>query len=146
MVAPIFGDIPGVPVLMGLLILLVAGQLLFHREHIWVPHWLLNRSVTRDKLSKTVGWVQTPARFVDRFLRPRLTALTNRTAQYVVAAVCAIIAALTPVMEVVPFSANVAGAAITAFGLSLISHDGVLALIAFAFTATPVGLLVYNLL
>lgn len=38
-------------------------------------------------------------------------------------------------MEVVPCSANLAGAALTAFGLALIAHDGLLALIAFAFTA-----------
>lgn len=49
-------------------------------------------------------------------------------------------------LEVIPFSANVAGAALTAFGLSLIAHDGILALFAFAFTIATFGLVVYNLI
>lgn len=38
-------------------------------------------------------------------------------------------------MEVVPFSANAAGVAIVASGLALIAADGVIALIATAFSA-----------
>lgn len=146
MFAPIIGDIPGVPVIMGVLVILTAGQLLFRRHHIWLPHWLLKRSVTQSKLRKTLGWLRTPARFIDRLLRPRLTMLTHHTGSYVIAVVCIIIATATPVMEMVPLSANVAGAAITAFGLALIAHDGLLALFAFAFTATTIGLIVYNFL
>jgi hypothetical protein len=131
--------------MMGMLVLLVAGQLLFRREHIWLPQSLLQRSVTRGKLTKTVEWLQSPAGFIDRFLRPRLTRFTNQAAHYVIAAVCVVIATITPVMEVVPFSANVAGVALTAFGLSLMAHDGVLALLAFAFSAVTLGVLVYTL-
>ena len=32
-------------------------------------------------------------------------------------------------MEVVPFSANLAGIALTAFGLAVVAHDGLLALV-----------------
>jgi hypothetical protein len=119
---------------------------LFRRHHIWLPHWLLKRSVSPSKLRKTLGWLRAPARFVDRLLRPRLTMFTHHTGSYVIAVVCIIVAAATPMMEMVPLSANVAGAAITAFGLALIAHDGLLALLAFAFTATTIGLIVYNLL
>jgi hypothetical protein len=38
-------------------------------------------------------------------------------------------------MEVVPFSANIAGIAITAFGLALIAADGLMALFSIAFSA-----------
>ena len=146
MVLPVIGDIPGVPVLMGLLVLLVAAQLLFRRKHIWLPRWLLKRSVTVEKLNKGVGWLQSPARFIDRFLRPRLTRLTSAAGQYVIAALCCVIALLTPVMEIVPLSANVAGAALTAFGLSLMAHDGLLALLASAFATATLALLGFNLI
>jgi hypothetical protein len=49
-------------------------------------------------------------------------------------------------MEFVPFSANIAGAALTAFGLALIAHDGLLALLAFVLTAMIVALGVYHFL
>lgn len=49
-------------------------------------------------------------------------------------------------MEMVPFSASVAGLALFAFGLALISRDGVLALFALAVVVFLIGLLVYTFL
>jgi hypothetical protein len=141
--APIIGDIPGVPTIMAVLVWLIAGQLLFRREHIWLPRWLLERSVAPDKLRQALKWLRRPARFIDRLLRPRLAIVTHPTA---VAIVCLVIAAAMPAMEVVPFSANIAGAALTAFGLALIAHDGLMALLAFVMTAMIVALVVYHLL
>jgi hypothetical protein len=145
-VAPLIGDIPGVPTIIGVFVVLIAGQLLFHREHFWLPRWLLKRSVAREKLRKALTWLRPPARFIDRFLSPRLTWFTHATGISAIAMVCVVIAAAMPAMEVVPLSANGAGAALTAFGLSLIAHDGLLALVAFVFTALTCGLAVYSLL
>lgn len=144
--APVIGDIPGVPTTIAILVLLTAGQLLFGRRHFWLPRWLLGRTVARDTLDKMLTWLRRPAGFTDRWLRPRLTALTRGAALYVIAGVCVLIAAAMPVMEVVPFTANGAGAALTAFGLSLIAGDGFLALLAFVFTAVTFGFAVYGLL
>lgn len=144
--APIIGDIPGMPTVMGVFVLLTAGQLLLHREHFWLPQWLLKRSVAKDKLHKAFEWLYPPARFVDRWLRPRLTMFVQGIGLHVVAVVCIIIAAAMPAMELVPFSANGAGAALTAFGVSLIAHDGFLALLAFVITVSTFGLVIYNLI
>lgn len=144
--APVIGDIPGVPTVMGVLVVLTAGQLLFHRDHIWLPNWLLNRSADRDKLLKGLKWIRKPARFVDRMVRPRIDIFVRDGGLYAIAVMCVVIAAATPAMEFVPFSANGAGAALTAFGLALIARDGLLALFAFAFTSVTLGIVVYNLL
>ncbi len=143
--APIIGDIPGVPTIMGMIVFLLAIQLLFHREHLWLPQFLLKRSIERDNLHKAVEKLRPAARFVDRFLRPRLTMLTKNVVAYVIAFACLGIALAMPVMEVVPFSANIAGAALTLYGLALIAHDGLLALIAFALTSGIILLVVLNL-
>jgi len=144
--APIIGDIPGVPGIMGILIVLVAVQVLFRHEHFWLPGWVLRRSVSRDKLNKALGWLQRPARFIDRLLRPRLTVLTRSFGAYVIAFFCLQIALIMPFMEVVPFSANAAGLVLTAFGLALIACDGVFALIAYATMALALGIAAYALL
>lgn len=144
--APIIGDIPGVPTIMGVLVLLVAGQVLFRHEHFWLPGWVLRRSVSREKLSKALGWLRRPARFVDRLLRPRLTVLTRPMGAYVIAFICLQLAVIMPFMEIVPFSANAAGVVLTAFGLALIADDGVFALIAYAALSLSLGLAVYTLL
>lgn len=144
--APIIGDIPGIPTVMALLVLLTAGQLLFRREHFWLPSWLLRRSVSQDGLCKALAWLRPPARFLDRWTRPRLRRFARGPAFYAIAGVCILIALGMPVMELVPFSANGAGLALTAFGLSLIARDGLLALIAFVVTGLTFGLIVYSLL
>ncbi|WP_280569824.1 exopolysaccharide biosynthesis protein, partial [Chromohalobacter sp. 296-RDG] len=51
---PLVGDIPGVPTLMAIWVLLVAGQLLVGRRTFWLPRWLLKRSVSCAKLDKAV--------------------------------------------------------------------------------------------
>lgn len=144
--APIIGDIPGVPTIMGILVVLTAGQLLFHRDHIWLPDWMLKRSVKRDKLCKALDWMQKPARFIDRGLRPRLTMFIRTAGVHVIAVMCVLIGAAMPAMEVVPFSANGAGGALTAFGLALIARDGLVALIALLLTLGTFGFVGYSLL
>src|SRR5690606_16674670 len=120
---------------MALLVLSIVAQLLFHSEHLWLPRWLLQRSVAREKLCKALGWLERPARFVDRLLRPRLTFLVRGAGRYLVAAVTGFVALAMPAMELVPFSANGAGAALTAFGLALVAADGLVALIGLAAVA-----------
>ena len=143
--APLIGDIPGVPTVMGLFVVLIALQLLLGRERFWLPGWLLGRSVRADHLRRALVWMRRPARFVDRFLRPRLTFLTAGPAAYAIAAMCILIAAVMPVMEFVPFSANAAGVALTSFGLSLIVRDGLLAMLASGCVLVTVGLMAYHL-
>lgn len=145
-VAPVIGDIPGVPTIVGVFVVLIAGQLVFRRQQIWLPRWLLKRSVRQDKLCKALEWMRKPARFVDRLLRPRLESYTGPKATYAMAILCIVIGVAMPAMEVVPFSANFAGAALSAFGLSLIARDGLLALLGFIFTAATAGVVVYGLL
>lgn len=133
-VAPLIGDIPGVPTVLGLLVLLTLGQLLFLRHSIWLPAALANRRVAQAKLTRGLDWVEKPARYLDRYTRPRLVWLTRGAGQYLMALVCMSVALAMPAMEVVPFSANGGGLALMAFGLAMIARDGLLAL--FATTVT----------
>lgn len=132
--APIVGDIPGVPTMMGGLVLLTGGQLLLGRRSFWLPDALLNRSIADDKVRRAVSWLRRPARWIDRIIRPRLPMFVRGAATHVIAVICIAIALAMPPMELVPFSANGAGIALTMFGLALIGRDGLLALVAGAVT------------
>ena len=144
--APIVGDIPGVPTMMGVLLLLVAGQILLRKDHIWLPRKILSRSVSREKLCKAIGVMRKPARWADRWIRPRVESLTLGAGFYVVAVTCTLIALLMPFMELIPFSANGAGVALTAFGLALIANDGLLMLVALLATVGTSVFVVYQLM
>ncbi len=140
------GGIPGVPTVMSVLVLLVSVQLLFGRRSFWLPAWLLNRSVPRSKLEKSRHWMLRPARFIDFFLRPRLTFLTNGAGVYLIALISVVIALMMPPMELVPFSAIGAGLALTLLGLALLAHDGFVALLGILVTTTTLWLVFSNLI
>lgn len=140
--APGVGDIPGVPTLLGLFVLIVAVQLLFGRDHFWLPKWLLNRSVSREKLKKMTSskWVRKPAKFVDHLLKERLKIFTGKKAAYAIAIVSSAMSLAMPLTELVPLSANGVGAGLVAFGVSLIARDGLMALIGYLIAALTLTL------
>ncbi|TLD72581.1 exopolysaccharide biosynthesis protein [Phragmitibacter flavus] len=130
--APLVSDIPGVPTVSGLFILLVAGQVVVGRERFWLPKWMLNLSVKSEKLKKTIDkWLMRPAKFIDRFVGRRLEFLTGAGGTKAIAIVASLVALATPMTELVPMSANGVGIAIVIFGLALIAKDGVMAMLGF---------------
>jgi hypothetical protein len=144
-IVPILGDIPGVPSTVALIIILIAGQLIIGRDRFWLPEWLLSRSVKHDQLCRILRSLRPAARFLDRWTRPRWVFLTKGGRTYLVALACMVIALAMPPMELIPFSANGAGIALIAFGLALITHDGLLAVLALAITLGTFTLIFYNL-
>jgi hypothetical protein len=140
------GDIPGTPTIIGVFVLLIAVQLLFRRDYFWLPRWLLERSVSVKRLRKSLDWLRRPARWVDRFLRPRLSFFSTPAGVVVIAVLCCIIGLALPVMDFVPFTGSAAGLALTGLGLSLIAHDGVFAVVAIVATLSGIGAVVYKLL
>ncbi len=127
--APVIGDIPGMSTIMGVFVAMVAVQIVLGRDHVWLPQWMLQRSVQSSRLAKPISWLRKPARWIDGLTRPRLQALVGGMASRVVAGICLGVAAVMPLMEVVPFSANAAGLVLVVFGLALIASDGLMALI-----------------
>ena len=130
--SPLSG-IPGLPSTVALMVALIAGQLLCGRRHIWLPHWLLTRSLSQDKFERALRFLFPLARSLDRLVRPRLGLLTRGPALYANVLLCLLIALSMPPLEVVPFANSISGAALSALGLALFAHDGLLALLAFAF-------------
>lgn len=57
--SPLSG-IPGMPTSMGLLVLLIAVQLLAKRECFWLPRWLMTRSIAHATL-RSSGLDRPPA-------------------------------------------------------------------------------------
>ncbi len=143
--APLVGDIPGVPTLMATLVVFSSVQLLVGRDHIWLPAWLLERRVSRARFAKATRWMERPARWIDRLLKQRLVWLTRPPAHLAVALTCLLIALAMPPMEVVPFTANGAGLALTLFALALLANDGLMALLGYALTGGTLALVILNL-
>ena len=140
------GDIPGVPSIIAVFVVLISGQMLAGRKYFWLPRWLLKRSVSQKRFEKALRWLQRPSAWIDRFIRPRLRALTGVTGRHAIAVTSLVIGLALPLMDFVPFSASGGGTALTAFGLAVIAHDGLLALLAFAATVAVLGVVVVHVL
>lgn len=144
LVTPLSG-VPGVPTMMGLLTLLTLGQLLLGRRHFWLPGWIVKTRIPRHRLLQGLAWLRPPVHRIDRLIRARWTFLVSGPGLYLMALACMAIAILMPATELVPFSSSLAGLALVAFGLAMISRDGVVALMAWGLALTGPILLVVNI-
>ncbi|HUO86681.1 MAG TPA: exopolysaccharide biosynthesis protein [Thermoanaerobaculia bacterium] len=70
----------------------------------------------------------------------------RRSASRIIAGACLVIAVAMPAMEVVPFSANLAGIVLLAFGLALVGFDGLVALVGVVVTVAALVLTIGHFL
>lgn len=121
--------VPGATTVLGLTIAAVLAQLLLGRRHVWLPGFLLDRQIPVAQARKALQWMEKPAGWLERCLRPRWSMLakppvvTALTMVVFTAVVCA------PLMEVIPGSGTSVGAAITLFSAGMLARDGLFVLI-----------------
>ena len=142
---PVSG-IPTVPSILGVIAVLIAGQMVFGRKAVWVPRFIGKLSVEAEKLTKAVKVSRKPAHVVDKVVCPRLLILTTPLADRLVAAACVLVALTIPPLELAPFAAFVPALAIFAFGVGLVARDGLVVLIALILSAGALGLIGWKLL
>lgn len=120
------GAIPGLPTFLALTIAIVAAQMAFGRNHLWLPGFIAHRKISSRKLCKAAAKSRGVARFMDRHFHGRLKRLTHapfsRIAAIVIIALCLIV----PPLELVPLATTGPMAAIAAFGLAVLVRDGAL--------------------
>lgn len=146
MVLPGPADIPGVPVVLGVLVIIIAVQMILKREHLWVPSWMEKRQLGSGTVKKMAHWLRRPAGWIDKLAKKRFTWLVDHGAYAAIAIACILIAAATPVLEFVPFSANLAGGSIVVFGLALMARDGLFAGLAILLSLGVVAMVAYQFL
>lgn len=140
MIASPLGVIPTLPTIIALMIELVAAQLFVGIPRIWLPGFLLRRSIGRERVLLAVGKVRPLSRRVDRVFRRRFSLLTEGLFARAIAALCLVLVVLIPLLELIPFAATVPALALGAFGLAIFLRDGLLALVAGVLTAGSLAL------
>ena len=131
-VSPLSG-IPMFSSFCGTIIAVVSLQMLWQRDFVWLPQFVGRRTVPGDRLRAALGFMRRVAGFFDRFTRAdRLHRLVDRRGRVVTQALCAVCGVLMPLLEIVPFSSSVLGAAVLCFALSLLTRDGLLTILGVA--------------
>ncbi len=132
-VSPLSG-IPGVTVTVGLIVATTAAQMLWGRDSLWLPEKLTRRAIPTDRLCKAIGWLRPPLKFIERFLRPRLTFLFRRPFRWITLTLVFLIGISMPALEFIPTSGSIAAAVISIFSIGLLTRDGALVILGYALT------------
>jgi len=140
------GVVPGVPTVLAIIIILVAGQVVLGCHSLWMPDVLLKRHIEKRDLKKAAVALKPFARTVDRIIRPRLFFLTQPPFSLAIAIACILLAATVPPLEFVPLVDMPLWGAMVAFSLALFAHDGFLAIVAFVLIAAGIALTCWALL
>lgn len=133
-VSPLSG-IPLFSSFCGIWIALVSAQMLLHRDHVWLPGFLMRRRVSGERLRTATEWLIRPAAWLDRLTRPRLAFLLRPPLVWLAQAVCLMAGLAMPFLELVPFTSSMLGAVVFLLSLAMLAHDGLLMLGALAVLA-----------
>ncbi|MEO1329063.1 MAG: exopolysaccharide biosynthesis protein [Pseudomonadota bacterium] len=127
---PIIGAIPGVSILTGTIVILIAAQYLIGRETPWLPDRLRKISVDPATLQNGIEKVKPYVARVDAVIKPRWTVLTEGPVARTSIAIASIaLAIIFYPMAVIPGGVWLPALAVMALGLALVGRDGVLAAI-----------------
>ncbi len=134
------GMIPGMSIVTGTLVILIAAQMIFFSERPWVPKRIASFQFSRDNLKQNVQKWQKWIDWFERFIHQRMQFFTRGVMMYPVAIACIGLALLFYPLSLVPFGVVVPGLAIALFALGLTARDGLLVLSGFVTSATSVFL------
>lgn len=127
------GAIPGVPIILGAVLIILAIQFVWGLKHPWMPSRFRRLSISAKKARETERRVAPFLRFVDRFVDARMLWIVSRPMR-IFAAISIVLLSLAMVpLEIVPFGVAVPAAAITAFGLAIVARDGLVMMVALGF-------------
>ncbi len=114
----------GVPQIVGIPILLLAGQMLVGRKEPWLPDAVLKRRVTKAWLDRMADFATKRMSWFERLSRPRLRMFATGWAERA-AALFMILATLTIIL---PMTNTVPSVALVLLSVGLIQRDGLFVL------------------
>ncbi|MDJ0822996.1 MAG: exopolysaccharide biosynthesis protein [Paracoccaceae bacterium] len=123
LISPI-SAIPGTPTIGALIILLIAIQAVFGRQHLWLPGFLMRRSLSPERLEKGLDWLEKPVAWVDRHTKRRFSLLTRRPLSLLVLLTIMATVTVWPFLELLPLVTTTGAAAVSLFAIGLLTNDG----------------------
>jgi hypothetical protein len=124
--------LPGASVIAGLVIMVLAGQMLLARRAPVLPRFVTGIRFRTERLGRMLGRAVPPLRFLERFIRPRWQTPPETTKRVVGAAIL-----LTGMLlfAPIPLSNVLPGLAIALMSLAYLEEDGALLCVALAIAA-----------
>ncbi len=135
---PIIGAIPGMSIVTATLILLICAQMIAGWKHPWLPRRLRNFSVKQRRLERAIDSLRPSLAALDRWTRPRMTALSERPLYLVIPSIGIMLALLMYPLALVPWGVTLPSLALTILSVGLTIRDGYVLMAGYAVTAISV--------
>ena len=129
---------PGYSTPFGIVIALIALQMLLGRQTVWLPARLLSIRIKPALAKKMIGAASKFLRAIEHLIRPRQQWIRSRLGQSALAIVIVVMACL--MMLPIPLTNTMPAMVIFLIGIGLSEEDGLLAIGAFAIGCTAVVL------
>lgn len=133
LLSAVIGVIPGMTTVLGVPIMIIGVQLLFRRDELWLPGWIMKRDIPRPAFAEAAEKVKSRLQRVERFSRPRLSFMSSDLSEALIGLMCVIWAAvlMLPLIGFNLFPSLI----VAAFGFGLMQKDGVMMLIGWVISA-----------
>lgn len=114
---------PGSTLVFGIPPLIVAIQMIWGAEKIWLPRAILNRSLSAERFRGLMRWLTPRLRKLETWIKPRLWPFPRKIGERIVGVLAMVLAIL--VILPIPGANWIPAFASVLMGLSLIERDGV---------------------
>lgn len=128
--------VPGLTTTIAAILFILVVQMIIGRKALWLPRFITRRRISTAKLCKSIGWLRKPVRFVERFLKARLTFLFHRPWFWLPLGLILVLTLFMPFLEFIPMSGSIASAVIALFAAGLLTRDGGLVVLSFILLMT----------
>jgi len=138
LVSPLSG-IPLFSSACGVTIALISVQMLMWRNHLWMPEVLSKRSLPADKTQYAIRMLRAFTAWLDHRFKRRLTFLLTPPFLRVIQGLCLLCGLIMPFLEIVPFTSSLLGGVVALLALSMLTGDGLIALVTVAGLVLALG-------
>jgi hypothetical protein len=132
------GVIPGLSAVFGVPQIFVAAQMASGLHKLWLPLWLLERSVARADFRTMIDRSMPYLLRAERVLKPRLPLLTSYAAERLLGLVFVVLAVIVSLP--IPFGNQPPGIAMAILALAWIERDGVWVIVGLVVAAIAVAI------
>lgn len=123
---------PGMSAATGVVIAIIALQMIFGMSHIWLPQSVLRQSVSLDGLvaarEKSMRWLQ----ILDRLITKRWAWATGEAMRRAAAIIVLVLSLMMIPFDAVPFIVAAPSWGVVLFGVAITARDGFVMLLALA--------------
>lgn len=119
---------PGVPTVVGIILLIVSIQMAFGREELWLPGILSKREFDRKSLVGAFEGLAPRLAVIERVMKPRLLFMTGRVGSILIG-IIVLVMALVLILPLPPGGNFPPALACAVLGMGLAQRDGALVLI-----------------